>query len=59
MDGKIKAPPPARRMWLVGLEIFDIRAIRLAGAFVRNASNFNVPSAVPRTGESAPGHDDA
>ena len=25
MDGKIKAPPSAGRMWLVGLEIFGIR----------------------------------
>jgi hypothetical protein len=25
MDGKIKAPPPAWRMWLVGLVIFGIR----------------------------------
>ena len=24
MDGKIKAPPAAGRMWLVGLEIFGI-----------------------------------
>ena len=24
MDGKIKAPPPAGRMWLVGLEIFGL-----------------------------------
>ena len=32
MDGKIKAPPSAGRMWLVGLEIFDIQPIRPAGA---------------------------
>ena len=24
MDGKIKAPPSAGRMWLVGLEIFGV-----------------------------------
>ncbi len=24
MDGKIKAPPPAGRIWLVGLAIFGI-----------------------------------
>jgi len=24
MEGKIKAPPAAWRMWLAGLEIFDI-----------------------------------
>ena len=33
MDGKIKAPPPAWRMYLVGLEIFDIRPMPPAGAF--------------------------
>jgi hypothetical protein len=27
MDCKIKAPPPAGRMWLVGLEIFDIQPV--------------------------------
>jgi len=24
MDGKIKAPPPVGRMWLVGLEFYDV-----------------------------------
>ena len=28
MDGKIKAPPPAGRIWLVGLKILVIRATR-------------------------------
>jgi hypothetical protein len=59
MDGKIKAPPPAGRMCLVGLEIFDIQPIRPAGGFARNANDFNAPSAIPRIGESAPGHDNA
>jgi hypothetical protein len=59
MDGKIKAPPSARRMWLVGLKIFGIQAIRPAGAFHQIANDFNVPSAISLIGESAPGHDDA
>jgi hypothetical protein len=57
MEGKIKAPPPAGRMWLVGLKIFGIQAIWLAGAFVRNANDFIVPSAIPAIGERAPRHD--
>jgi hypothetical protein len=32
MDGKIKAPPPALRMWLVVLQIFRIQPTRAAGA---------------------------
>ena len=59
MDGKIKAPPPAGRMGLVGLEIFDIQSVRPAGAFARNANDLKAPSAIPRIGESTPGHDDA
>ena len=47
MDGKIKAPPPARRIWLVGLEIFDIQPMRSAGASARNVKSFNGPSAIP------------
>jgi hypothetical protein len=58
-EGKIKAPPPAGRMGLVGLEIFGIKAIRLAGAFVRNANDFNVPSAIPGISEDAQRHDHA
>jgi hypothetical protein len=46
MDGKIKAPPSARRMWLVGLEILAIRAMRSAGAFAKNPKIFNAPSAI-------------
>jgi hypothetical protein len=33
MEGKIKAPPSAGRIWLFGLEFFDIEPIRPAGAF--------------------------
>jgi hypothetical protein len=59
MDGKIKAPPPARRMWLAGLEIFDIQPIPAAGASARNVNDFNVPSAIPRIGECAFSNDHA
>ena len=59
MDGKIKAPPPAGRMGLVGLEIFGIRTIRPAGAFHQNANDFNAPSAIPGVGEGVPRYDDA
>jgi hypothetical protein len=47
MDGKIKAPPPARRMGLVGLEIFGIRHTGPAGALAANTKIFNAPSAIP------------
>ena len=40
MDGKIKAPPSAGRMWLVGLEIFGVWHTGPAGAFARNANDF-------------------
>jgi type IV secretory pathway VirD2 relaxase len=53
-EGKIKAPPPAGRMWLVGLKIFDIQPIPPAGASARNANDFNVPSAIPGINEDAP-----
>ena len=46
MDGKIKAPPPAGRMWLVGLEIFGVWHTGPAGAFSRNANDFNLTSAI-------------
>ena len=46
MDGKIKAPPPAERMLLVGLKIFGVWHIGPAGAFVRNTKIFNAPSAI-------------
>jgi len=59
MDGKIKAPPPAERMWLVGLEIFGIRAIQPAGAFHQNANDFNAPSAIPVIGECTLSNDHA
>jgi hypothetical protein len=59
MDGKIKAPPPARRMWLVGLWIFGIRPPRPAGAFARNTKIFNAPSAIPVIGECSLSNDDA
>ena len=51
MDGKIKAPPPAGRMGLVGLEIFDVWHIGPAGAFARNTKIFNAPSAISVIGE--------
>ena len=59
MDGKIKAPPSAGRMWLVGLVIFGIQASRPAGASAGTANDFNAPSAIPRIGEGAQRHDDA
>ena len=46
MDGKIKAPPPAGRMGLVGLKIFGIWYTPPAGAYARNANDFNTPSAI-------------
>ena len=46
MDGKIKAPPPAGRMWLVVLEIFGVWHTGPAGAFARNINDFNAPSAI-------------
>ena len=51
MDGKIKAPPPAGRMWLVGLEIFGVWHTGPAGAFARNTKIFNAPSAIHVIGE--------
>jgi hypothetical protein len=57
MDGKIKAPPPAGRMGLVGLEIFGIRHTGPAGASARNAKIFNAPSAIPVIGECTLGND--
>jgi hypothetical protein len=59
MDGKIKAPPPAGRMWLVGLEIFGIWVTRPAGAFARNTKVFKAATAIPAVGEWVPSHDDA
>jgi hypothetical protein len=47
MDRKIKAPPPAGRMWLTGLKIFGIWHNGPAGAFARNTKVFNAPSAIP------------
>ena len=57
MDGKIKAPPPAGRKGLVGLEISAIRAMRRAGAFARNSKDFNPPIAIPGFGALRSGHD--
>jgi hypothetical protein len=51
MDGKIKAPPPAGRMWLAGLKIFGIRHTGPAGALAANTKIFNAPSAIPVIGE--------
>ena len=58
-DGKIKAPPPAGRMGLVGLEIFGVWHTGPAGAFARNAKNFNAPSAISVIGEGTLGNDRA
>jgi hypothetical protein len=33
-DGKIKAPTWVERMWLVGLDIFDIQRVHPAVAFL-------------------------
>jgi hypothetical protein len=59
MDGKIKAPPSAGRMWLVGLEIFGIQATRPAGAFHQIANDFKSRSAISVIGRGAPRHDNA
>jgi hypothetical protein len=55
MDGKIKAPPPARRMWLARLKIFGIWYTPPAGAYARNANDSNTPSAIQGTREGAQG----
>jgi hypothetical protein len=59
MDGKIKAPPPAGRMWLAGSKIFGIRHTGPAGGFARSAKIFNAPSAIPVIGECTLGNDRA
>ena len=59
MDGKIKAPPSAGRMWLAGLQIFGIWYTPPAGAYARNANDSNTPSAIQGICEDAPRHDDA
>ena len=59
MDGKIKAPPPALRMWLVVLQIFRIQPTRAAGASPRNANGFNASTAIPGIGELAFSHNRA
>jgi hypothetical protein len=57
MDRKIKAPPPAARMGLVGLEIFGIRHTGPAGAFARNTKVFNAPTAIHQAGGIRSDHD--
>ena len=57
MDGKIKAPPPAGRMWLVGLEIFGVWHHPTCWRFRRNANDFNAPSAIPCDRRRRPRHD--
>jgi len=57
MDGKIKAPPSAGRMWLAGLEIVGIWHTQPAGAYARNANDSNAPSAIQGISEGAQGHD--
>ena len=59
MDRKIKAPPPAGRMWLVGLEIFGIQTVRPTGAFAENTNDSSSPSAIPAIGECALSNDHA
>jgi len=59
MDGKIKAPPPARRMGLVGLEIIGVWHIGPAGALARNTKIFNAPSAISVIGKCTPSNDHA
>jgi hypothetical protein len=56
-DGKIKAPPSARRMWLIGLGFSAIRATPLAGASRRTLNDFNIPSAIARVSRGGR-HDD-
>jgi hypothetical protein len=57
MDGKIKAPPSAGRMYLVGLEIFGVWHTGSAGAFARNTKVFNAPTAIHRAGGTQSDHD--
>ena len=59
MDGKIKAPPPAGRMWLDGLEIFGVRHTDHAGAVTANTNNFNSPSAIHGNGQNTLSHERA
>ena len=60
MDGKIKAPPAARRMGLVGLEIFGISAHPTLLALPPETSTISMaPSAIPGIGECAVSHDRA
>jgi hypothetical protein len=59
MDGKIKAPPPAGRMGLAGLEIFGVRHTGPAGDFPRNANVFNTSTAILGVGECAFSNDHA
>jgi hypothetical protein len=59
MDGKIKAPPSAGRMWLFGLEIFGVWHTGPAGAFARNTKIFNALSAIPVIGECTLSNDHA
>jgi hypothetical protein len=51
MDGKIKAPPSAGRMWLFGVEIFEVWHTGPAGTFARNTKIFNAPRAISVIGE--------
>jgi hypothetical protein len=59
MDGKIKASPPAGRMWLAGLVIFGIPPAQPAGAFAGSVNDFNAPSAIHGFGRARSGHDQA
>ena len=47
-DGKVKAPPSAGRMWLVGLAFSGLQAMPLAVASCQIPNDFNVPSAIAR-----------
>jgi hypothetical protein len=59
MDGKIKAPPPAGRMWLAGSKIFGVWHTGPAGSFARNTNNCKPPSAIPVIGERILSNDHA
>jgi hypothetical protein len=55
VDGKVKAPPAVRRMWLVSLSFWDTSQSRPAGAPGRNLSDYNVPSAIACLAEHGKG----
>jgi hypothetical protein len=58
MDGKIKAPPPAGRIWLVGWEIFGVWHTGPAGAFAGNANDSNAVTAIRGIRRARCSHDE-